>query len=138
MKEANNVSAMHTGSQGWDLLFQTYAKSTMVMLSIQRWYLCVCVFVCVRPFTVKASSVWISWSTREQINDVVLKTFVSYAKSLHRYFRMNLRAFLTSYFILLTHLVAGKAMTKLVCVSLSNWEAFIHHYQVSSSVRATS
>ena len=100
--------------------------------------LCVCVFVCVRPFTVKASSVWISWSTREQINDVVLKTFVSYTKSLHRYFRMNLRAFLTSYFILLTHLVAGKAMTKLVYVSLSNWEAFIHHYQASSSVRATS
>ena len=36
---------------------------------------CVCVFVCmyVHPSTVKVSSVWISWITREQINDVVLK-----------------------------------------------------------------
>ena len=59
---------------------------------------CVCVYVCmcVRLFTVKASSVWISWSTKEQINDVVLKTYVEdvpSAKSLHRYFRMKLRAF---------------------------------------------
>ena len=37
----------------------------------------VCVCVCVCPFTVKASSVWISWSTREQINNVVLKTLLS-------------------------------------------------------------
>ena len=42
-----------------------------------RVYVCVC--VCVRPFTVKASSVWISWSTSEQINDVLLKTLLSSA-----------------------------------------------------------
>ena len=46
---------------------------------------CVCVCVCLRPSTVKASSVW-GWNSRGQINDVVLKTFLSSAKSLHRYF----------------------------------------------------
>ena len=50
---------------------------------------CVCVCVCLRPSTVKASSVWIKWDTREQINDVMLKTLNSYADSLHRYFRMQ-------------------------------------------------
>ena len=66
-------------------------------------------FVCVsRPFAVKASSVWNSWNIREQIKDVVLKTFLSSAKSLHRYFRMKHRAFLTSHFNLFT-LEAGKA-----------------------------
>ena len=64
---------------------------------------CVCVGVCIRPFTVKASSVWISWSAREQINDAVLKTLLSSAKSLHRYFRMKHQKFLTSHFILFTH-----------------------------------
>ena len=63
---------------------------------------CICMYVCVRPFTVKASSVWISWTARERINDVVLKTFISWSKSLHRYFRMKL-TFLTSHFILFTH-----------------------------------
>ena len=61
------------------------------------------VYVCLRQFTMKASSVWISWNTREQINDVELKTFLSYAKSLHRYFRVKRLTFLTSYFILFTH-----------------------------------
>ena len=58
---------------------------------------CVCVCVggwvgvggCVRPSTEKASSVWISWTTSEQINNVVLETFISYGKSLHRYCRMK-------------------------------------------------
>ena len=50
---------------------------------------CVCVCVCLRPFTVKASSAWISWNIREQINDAMLKTLISYAKSLHRNFRMH-------------------------------------------------
>ena len=39
---------------------------------------CVCVCVCLRPSTVKASSVWISWDTKEQINDVMLKTLDSF------------------------------------------------------------
>ena len=65
--------------------------------------LCLCLCLCVRPFSVKVSSVWISWIAKEQINDVVLKTSLSYAKSLHRYFRMKHLTFLTSEFILFTH-----------------------------------
>ena len=64
---------------------------------------CVCVCVCLRPFTVKTSSVWISWNVREQINNVVLKMFLSSAKSLHHYFKMKHQTFLTSHFILFTH-----------------------------------
>ena len=66
---------------------------------------CVCVHAClfVHPFTLKASYVWFSWNAREQINDVVLKTFLSSTKSLRRYFRMKHQAFLTSHFILFTH-----------------------------------
>ena len=62
---------------------------------------CVCVCVCVRSrqFTAKASSVWISWTAREQINDVV----ISYAKSLHCHLRIKHLTFLTSRFILFTH-----------------------------------
>ena len=82
-------------------------------------YVCVCVFVClcvcvcvcvcvcaclyIRPFTVKTSSVWISWNTSKQINDVMLKMFLSSAKFLHRYLRMKLQTFLTNHFILFTH-----------------------------------
>ena len=68
---------------------------------ISIFIVCVCIYV--RPFTMKASSVWIRWTTKKQINDVVLKTFISYAKSLHRYFRMKHLTFLTSHFTLLTH-----------------------------------
>ena len=46
-------------------------------------YVCVCVCVCVcvwvRPFTVKASSASISSTVNEQINNVMFKTFLSYA-----------------------------------------------------------
>ena len=66
-------------------------------------FACVRACVCVRPFTVKASSVWISWTAREQINDVVLKTFVFSAKFLRRYFRMKHLTFLINHFILFTH-----------------------------------
>ena len=59
-------------------------------------YVCVCVCVCVcmcvcvfvRPSTVNALSVRISWDSREKINDVMLKALNSYADSYHRYFRM--------------------------------------------------
>ena len=60
-----------------------------------------------RLLTVKASSVWISWNPREQINDVMLKTFLFYVKSLHYYFRMKPQTFLTGSFILLTHNRSG-------------------------------
>ena len=73
---------------------------------------CVCVYVCVcvcarvrvrvRPFTVKASSAWNSWTAREQINDIALETFTFYAKYLHCYFRMKHLTFLTNHFILFT------------------------------------
>ena len=79
-----------------------------------RWYitLSLCVYVCVcvcarvrvrvRPFTVKASSAWNSWTAREQINDIALETFTFYAKYLHCYFRMKHLTFLTNHFILFT------------------------------------
>ena len=38
----------------------------------------VCVYVRVRPSTVKVSSVW-GWNSGGQINDIVLKTFLSFA-----------------------------------------------------------
>ena len=60
------------------------------------------VCVCLRPSTLKASSVW-GWKSRVQINDVVLITLFSSAKFLHRYFSMNHQAFLTSHFILFAH-----------------------------------
>ena len=48
-------------------------------------------------------SVSINWDTREQINDVMLKTLISYAKSLHLYFRMQHLIFLSTQFILFAH-----------------------------------
>ena len=39
----------------------------------------------------------------EQVNDVIMKTLLSYAKFLHRYFRMKHQTFLTSHFILFKH-----------------------------------
>ena len=50
---------------------------------------CVCKCVCLGPSTVKASSVWISWDAREQINDVVLKTLDSSGGSNYCYFGMQ-------------------------------------------------
>ena len=52
-------------------------------------FTCEYVCVCVRPSTVKASSVWIKWDTREQIKDVMLKTWNSSAGSFHRYIGMQ-------------------------------------------------
>ena len=49
----------------------------------------ICMCMCLSPSTVNASSVWISWDTREQINDFVLKTFDCSASSIHRYFGMQ-------------------------------------------------
>ena len=60
------------------------------------------VFVCLRPFTGKASSVWNSWDVWEQTNDL-LKTFFLSAKFLHRYFKMKLKVFLASHFVLFRH-----------------------------------
>ena len=83
-----------------------------------RACVCVCVCVCVHPFILKASSVWISWSTRKQINDVVLKALLSSPNFLHRYFRMKHQNFLTFHLILLTR--SGKSHhLKIVCVLLS-------------------
>ena len=47
-----------------------------------RVCVCVCVCVCVSAFTVKALTVWINW-------DDLLKTFLSYAKSLKCHFRIK-------------------------------------------------
>ena len=64
---------------------------------------CVCLSVCVPPFIIKVSSVGISWTTREQINHVLLNMFISYAKFSQRYLRMKHLTFLTSHFMLFTH-----------------------------------
>ena len=93
------------------LLTSHTTLSRFVLRTYQVIYLCVCVCVCVcmrararlRPFTVKASSVWNSWITREQINNVTVKMFISYAKFLHRYFGMQHLTFQTIHFILFTH-----------------------------------
>ena len=67
----------------------------------------VCVFLFLRPSTVKASSVWISWDTswdtREQINNLMLNKLTSYANFLHRYFRIHHLTFLTSQVVLFAH-----------------------------------
>ena len=62
-----------------------------------------CLCVCIRPFTVKASSLWVSWDAREQIIDVMSKRFLSYTISLHRYFILKHLIFLSSNFIRFTH-----------------------------------
>ena len=43
------------------------------------------------------------WTASERLNDVMLKMFLSYAKSLHCYFKMEHQTFLTNHFILFTH-----------------------------------
>ena len=89
---------LHKGSNSFLILLEQFVDS----LEIYKYYWRVCVCVCVRPFTVKASSVWISWITRD-LNFDVLRTLISYAISLHRYVRMKHLTFLISHFILLTH-----------------------------------
>ena len=89
----------------YNLIFQVIVIDVLLMTTCVYVcvYVCVCVCVCTSVYVLskaKASSVWISWDTREQINDVILKTLISYAKSLHRYFRMQHLTFLTSHFIL--------------------------------------
>ena len=48
-----------------------------------------CVCVCLRLSTMKTSSVWIRWDTREQINYIMLKTLNSFANSPYRCFMMQ-------------------------------------------------
>ena len=61
------------------ILFQYTQKNTASM----------CVYVCLHPSTVKASSVSNSWDCQEQINDAVLKTLDSSTGSLHLYFGLQ-------------------------------------------------
>ena len=53
-------------------------ESVGICVGSEGLFACVraCVCALVRPFTVKTSSVWTSWTTTEQIKDVVLKTFI--------------------------------------------------------------
>ena len=74
--------------------------------------------VCLRPSTVKALSVW-SWDSKGQINDVGLNTFLTSAKSLHRYFSVKHRAFLVSLFILFTHQKQAKSRINQLCMRLA-------------------
>ena len=76
--------------------YNVLLKRNDVCLIPLNTFVCVCVFHV--HVTVKTSSVWNSWNVREQVNDVVLKTFLSSAKSFHRYFSTE-----PNHFILLTH-----------------------------------
>ena len=78
-------------------------KLNVEILKLLLIFILTCVCLCLHQFAAKASSVWNSSDSWEQINDVVLKTVLFSAKSLHRYFRMKHLAFLSSYFILFTH-----------------------------------
>ena len=81
-----------------DLCVPRKVEQLLISIKVSE---CVCVFL--RPFTMKASSVWINWNTREQINNVQLIKFFSYAKSLQHYFRVKHLTFLTNHFILFLH-----------------------------------
>ena len=63
---------------------------------------CVCVCACVCVYVYPRWRLHLSgmWDTRAQIKDVMFKMLISYAKSLHRYFRMQHLNFLTSLFTL--------------------------------------
>ena len=91
-----------------------------------------------RPSTVKASSVWIRWHAREQINDVMLKTLISYAKFLHRYFRMQHLTFLTSHFILFAHQKRAKSRLNYCRSHFQNMGPSFTIQEASLSVRTTS
>ena len=79
---------------------------------------CVCVCVCVRQSTVKASSLWIREDTMEQINDVMLKTSISYAKSLQRYCRVQYLTFLTSRLVYARMPYFPTSRTNRICIGL--------------------
>ena len=100
---------------------------------------CVCVCMYLRPFTVKASSVCISWDIREQINDVMLKALISYAKSLHRYFRIQHLTFLTSHIILFAHQKREKPRLNqcLFCFQNMGPSSTIKRYIISRSAFAS-
>ena len=99
-------------------LFSPQSFTSTIMMNL-RWkpickYVivrCVCVCVCLRQLTMKTSSVWIRWDTRERINDVMLKMVISYATSLQCYFRIHHLTFLTSHFILFAQLETARVTT---------------------------
>ena len=71
-------------------LFYDKIVSVCVLTSIHREN-----FICLEQLN--------SSNVSEQINDAVLKTCIFSAKSLSRYFRMKLWAFLTRHFVFFTH-----------------------------------
>ena len=73
----------------WLVLIRVDSCWLVLILAHARARVCVCMCVCVHPSTMEASSVWIRWDTREQINDVMLKILNSSAVSSHRYLRMQ-------------------------------------------------
>ena len=74
---------------------------------------CVCVRVCA------CVCMCVLLDSREQINNAVLKTFLSSTNSLHGYFSMKHRAFLTSRLILFTHYKREKARLNYLYVRLA-------------------
>ena len=95
--------------------------------------LCVC--LCLRPSTRKASSVWVGIRGNRSTATMLLSS----AKSLHLYFSLKHPAFLISRFIHFTHQKwKNPRLNQLYMRLISKHEAFSYHYQGSPSVRATS
>lgn len=66
---------------------------------LSQYGVCVCVFTS----TVKASYIWNSSNIKGQINNVVLKRFLSSTKSPHCYLEWSTEPSKTSHFVLFTH-----------------------------------
>ena len=90
-----------------------------------------CVYVCLRPSTVKASSVWI-WNSQGQINNVLPGPFIA---TLEWSIELFLLAALSC-----SHTRSGQNhnLISFMCTSLSEYEGFSQYYQASPSVPATS
>ena len=99
---------------------------------------CLAVSLCVCLRHLFTSSAQISWDTMQQINDVMLMTLISYAKSRHYYLRMQPLTFLTSYFILFSQKKQAKPRLN-QCTS--RFQKMGHSFtikQASPSVRTSS
>ena len=97
----------------WYLAFRRTVDSCCYRVCV-----CGCVCVCMFMSIHGEGFICLGLESRGQIMDVVLKTFLSSAKSLHRYFSIKHRAFLTSRFILFTHQKRAKPQLNQLYVRL--------------------
>ena len=101
----------------WYLAFRRTVDSCCYRVCV-----CLCVCVCLFMSIHHEGFICLGLESRGQIIDVVLKTFLSFAKFLHRYFSMKHRAFLASRFILFTHQKQAKPQLNqlYVCIPFKN------------------